>query len=271
MSNSQISTAGALVDYHTGLLWQEGRSIVLADDVNILRLAGSYTAGDNSVWSIAGTGAADADGTFDPTTGGFLLTSDGSGGSADDECAMILNADSTMRGAIAATVAKHPAFLTLIRTPATITEYQILVGLGSDDNADAPYDAGGGEVDAASFGATSVFGGFTYDTDDSDDTNGKWRVVFKDTGTVTASRLEYDSPVDFEASTWYFIKCWVDADAKMQLLIQNLSADTSSYKYTTAALATSTNRLGGTVGISSLTTVDNTVSVVKPRFACDLI
>jgi len=198
------------------------------------QLAGSIAAGDNPVFSLNGNSAADGDATSD-ATGGIRVRS---GGSADNETAVLLN---TNNSNFAYDLAREPYMAASIRTDADdITEIQYLVGLASDDDGDAAFDGDNDELDPNNGTNAQTILAFSFDTDDGDS---NWQVTVKDGSGNSVS--ESDTGVAVSVDTHYFLAVEVAADKRAYFYING------GLVHSTGAL-TSTDTLGPVCGVSQL-------------------
>ena len=253
-----------------GIPVQQVNRKVLANGDYAPQAAGAIAAGDNPVFSINGTNAADADGTLDTT--GYIQLNSSAGGTADDEVVMLLNSNVQKW---TPTVADEPALFARIKTDADdATEVQYGIGIGSDDDGDAAFDGGDGELDPNAATAADTYLGFTFDTDDSD-TN--WQIdIIDDGGTVVTA----DTGVKFEADTVYQMMVGVDALNRPYFLIQKEGEAARSITFTepfvfggadfSDGLTGTTNVVGPFLGVSNLTTAVRDLFVHSAAFSAKL-
>lgn len=258
MSKVQYKLKGASIVADCGVSVDEFDKVIFNDPMAFApQLAGAYAAGDNPYFSIQGLNAANGDVTLD-SGGGYKITVTTT---AHDEVALLLNTDATN---YAPTVDDEPSYVVKFKTDADDATYtQILVGLGSDDDGDAPFDGGGspgGELDPNAAGVEQL-AAFSFDTDDSDTT---FQLdIIDDGGTISS----VDTGVAFTADTNYLASVRYDeSNHVVASLIDLDNGDEFHYRTDTAQSGT-TNLIGPVCGLSALSTATRDLFVRKHVFS----
>lgn len=227
--------------------------------------AGALAATDNPVWSVEGTNVdADAD-VVGATDGGWKLFAAGAPTADDENCLILNTAAYAQADNFVGTLAMKPAMTVRFTTGSSIAKYEVSAGIGSDDNADAPFDCGNAELGPEEWPTTAVAFGVTFNSDD--DTNGYFRWAVKDSGTALGSQTEQDTGLTVEANTTYEFAAWVDSSRKPHMRLQKVGGNDVYYYDGQTAFATSTNVVGPFCGISFLTTTSKDLIVRDIKFA----